>query len=328
MTRRALLSGSRAATTTTTPAVPYYEPLAYALPTTAPYNVPSYLVTPTPDGSGEMVHPCVVDFGQARWHGFRYWMAVTPQTGNSDAVENPCILVSNNAVEWAPPPGLTNPIAPKPEAEPAHNSDTHLIHDPTSDVLWCVYRESVHNATRNPYETIIAKSSADGVHWSAPVVMVGQNDLNTNRAMLSPSVIRKGEGDWWMTFCPGSTWRAPSIAGPWTKVSNHAWTNRQGAPWHSFVMWDAARSRWLMLAEDGDLFTATSPDCITWTKTSAPIVPQTRPGAWDNTLYRSCFTLHENGTGVRVWYSSGFTAHQGWRIGYTQMPLTVWTTPA
>ena len=40
------------------------------------------------------------------------------------------------------------------------------------------------------------------------------------------------------------------------------------------------------------------------------------------TLYRAQFQPHENGTHFRVWYSSN--GPSSWRIGYTQVPRSLW----
>ena len=47
-------------------------PPPYQIPTEPPYNVPQYLTTPTEDGSGSTVHPCVLDFGPNGWRGLAW----------------------------------------------------------------------------------------------------------------------------------------------------------------------------------------------------------------------------------------------------------------
>ena len=66
-------------------------------------NAATPLTLSTYDGSGQVVHPSVLDFGQGlvkpgstSWNGYRYWMAITPfPNGNSDH-ENPCLYASND----------------------------------------------------------------------------------------------------------------------------------------------------------------------------------------------------------------------------------------
>ena len=71
-------------------------------------------VTPTPDGTGYIIHPSVVDMGPQEWNGFRWWRLDTPYANQSGAEENPCIYGSNDRINWEVPAGLTNPIDPWP----------------------------------------------------------------------------------------------------------------------------------------------------------------------------------------------------------------------
>ena len=53
-------------------------------------NASTPLTTPTYDGSGETVHPAVIDAIAATgsiWNGHRYWMAVTPYPSTNDDFE-------------------------------------------------------------------------------------------------------------------------------------------------------------------------------------------------------------------------------------------------
>ena len=50
-------------------------------------NAPAPLVTPTYDGSGQVVHPDVVHV-PGGWNGYEYWMGMTPYpNGNNDLRE-------------------------------------------------------------------------------------------------------------------------------------------------------------------------------------------------------------------------------------------------
>ena len=76
-------------------------------------NAPAPLVTPTYDGSGQVVHPDVVHV-PGGWNGYEYWMGMTPYPNSNDDFENPSVLASNDNVTWVVPPGVTNPLAPEP----------------------------------------------------------------------------------------------------------------------------------------------------------------------------------------------------------------------
>jgi hypothetical protein len=74
-------------------------------------NARAALVTPTYDGSGQVVEPTVLHFPN-RWQGYSYWMAISPYPNipGQAGFENPSILVSQDGQNWSVPSGLTNPI--------------------------------------------------------------------------------------------------------------------------------------------------------------------------------------------------------------------------
>ena len=92
-----------------------------------PQHIPTY------DGSDQSTHPSVLRF-DAPWHGYLYWMAMTPYPYNNDGLEDPSILVSNDAQTWIVPEGLTNPLTPAPK--PGHNCDVELVYNKERDELW------------------------------------------------------------------------------------------------------------------------------------------------------------------------------------------------
>jgi len=69
-------------------------------------NAPTWQNTPTYDGSGQVVNPDVVYFPSG-WHGYKYWLAMTPYPNSNDDYENPSILVSNDGA-----PGPSRPGSP------------------------------------------------------------------------------------------------------------------------------------------------------------------------------------------------------------------------
>ena len=86
------------------------------------------LTIPTYDGSNQLTHPKVLYFANG-WHGYHYWMSMTPYPYTMDRYENPSIVVSNDGEKWVVPIGLKNPISGLPVDVKigGHYSDPHLV---------------------------------------------------------------------------------------------------------------------------------------------------------------------------------------------------------
>lgn len=305
-------------TMTTAPAWPAVDPAAASGKQSAPWNADSYLVTPTPDGTGIGVHPSVVDFYNSPWRGWRYWMAFTPYASSNDDVENPCILVSNDGLAWQIPSGLTNPIEPWP-GDTAYNSDPELVYDPDGDRLICFWRKvDAGEVAAHTY----AKWSTDGVTWSARQSVIANQGVGD---CLSPSVVRRATNDWWLfgikrasgmgvnvyrSTDPLTGWSAPTAAS--LGVAD---------PWHAGVVWDGNAFRMLLVDAGGtfDMRALSSPDGVAWS--TSGVVMTSRSGSWDSKLYRPSIQVRD-GSWMRVWYSA--TTSSQWHIAETQMPRSLW----
>lgn len=308
----------------------------YPIPTEAPYNAAGWMPTPTADGSGSTVHPGVIDFGPGRlWHGYRFWMAVTGYYQSNNDYENPHILASLDEWRWEQPPGLTNPIYPLPPDGRFH-SDTDLEYDPRSDELVMIYREKLADGSQ---QTFLARSP-DGVTWPAK----GQA-LNWTRPsgidaqVLSPSIVRRGEGDWWLFGIDYSNhqrflvYTASAPDGAWAGPTLTPVVGMPATPWHIDVIWHDSAWRALVdvKASDGieneGLYAGSSTDGIAWSWSASPVLTPSASG-WDaGEMYRGTFTAHENGTHYRVWYSSKAPPPDSWRTSYTEIPITAWPVP-
>lgn len=300
----------------------------YPIPQSAPYNPPIYCETPTPDGTGSMVHPDVVDFGPGKkWHGWRFWMAVTPFYNSNDDEENPCILVSNDCFHWQPPAGLANPVYPMPTA-PRFNSDTDMVYDPRSDELLLLYREQ--QATG--FHQLMLARSPDGITWPwRPTPLVW--DWGAIQ-IPSPAMIRRGPAEWVMFGLHYDTrnigrWTTTSPEGNWGMPTWGTGTRPAGVtPWHLDVIWHAGAYRALVdmgpgasTANDG-LYAASSVDGVAWVWNMTAVIARPASG-WDSLqLYRPTLQPHENGTHYRVWYSA--QGPDSYRVGYTELPTSLW----
>lgn len=257
-------------------------------------------ITPTYDGSGNIVHPSVVDMG-TRWNGYRWWRADTPYSGaNAAAIENPSIWGSNDRLNWEVPAGLTNPIDPWPGEATTnyqwYNSDTELVWDPQYRRLVCVWRE---------YEpgyglTFWAASSEDGITWTHhpdPLLTPAQNQ---GVVLKSPTIVRAPDGVWRMmtmdgvadvTVMPGTQmWTAPALLGPWTKDTTtptvFALPDGSG-PYHGDMIYHGGV--WLAIVRG--VYAAASLDGYVWTVGATPIpgissyrptmLPSTEAGFYD-----------------------------------------------
>lgn len=304
--------------------------LPYTFPTGSPYNVPMAAETPTPDGSGQAMHPDVLDFGRSGWKGWRYWMAMTPLPNGYEPDENPCILVSNDGYRWQAPAGITNPVYPWPGY--SYNADTELAYDPATSGLIMVWKGPDEGSAW----PLLYGRSTDGVTWTEAAPLLWGTGVEPTEQQVSPAILRMGDGTWrmWTNGYPSYTltlWTATSPEGPWGNP-----TTCTGLPpgpttsglWHMNVH-HAPGGGFHMLYNTSlraAVVTATSADGITWADGNAVIVPSA-PGGWDDAAFhRSAFTLHDNGTHYRVWYS-GSPGGNAWGIGYTQIPLTEWPTP-
>lgn len=324
-----MLTGTRARWRTSPP--------PYQIPTEPPYNVPQYLTTPTEDGSGSTVHPAVLDFGPNGWRGWRFWMAVTGYWQSDDDYENPHILVSQDGIGWQPPEGLTNPVYKVTGA--SFHSDTHLTYDPDTDTLWLFFRRLILGASFELHrQQVFYASTTDGVTWPASATELNWYRPHGDGQVLSPAIVRRGPGDWWLFGYYHSTrqmviYRASAPDGPWTGPTWGVGDPAAGTPWHLYVINDGGIFRAIcdlgpkyLGAGDG-LVAGSSRDGLNWSWAADHILSlPADEEAWDSgELYRTTFTRHENGTHYRVWYSAN--GPDSWRTGYTEMPVSHWPDP-
>jgi hypothetical protein len=276
----------------------------------APLDIPTY------EGSGQAVHPDVVYFPDG-WHGHKYWMAMTPYPYDTDTYENPSILVSDDGLSWSVPDGLTNPIVPRPVCD--HNSDPDIVYNPRGDELYLYYTEQ-SRADRCPGQnanSIRLVTSADGVNWSAPQVVMTW-DLNTDPLYLSPAVLYvDGVFHMWLAGSAGGIAHSTSEDGVhWSPLESSDVTP---VPWHLDVAY--VDGEFVMLIVDSPvagarLVAATSSDGKEWSATNDPVLS---PGdGWDDErIYRSTLLYDDSPGLLRLWYSARSSAGQ-WHIGYTE----------
>lgn len=156
-------------------------------------NSASFLNIKTYDGGNQGLHPSCLYFKDG-WCGYKFWFVFTPYKGMNDAIENPCMYVSNDGEHFTSIEGA-NPlddIALTKEQE--YNSDPELVYNSDLDRIECWWRR----VQTNEYPTeegknreIIYRSyTTDGKSWSDKQVMLDyKNDYNDTTGVISPSLI-------------------------------------------------------------------------------------------------------------------------------------------
>lgn len=252
-----------------------------------------------------MVHPDIYDAGTT-WNGHRYWMAVTPYTDTTAAVEKVCILVSDDKITWTVPAGLTNPVTPETRSDP----DIVV----TGGTMWMIYR--------NFTDAICMRSSTDGVTWSDEAVVITGT---TTTSLLSPAVIYYG-GEWVMftvKYDSGTPTNSilekrtcATINGTWSEPTTCTVNNLPAGKylWHQDVIVDGT-TLWAALNLSASyLYLASSVDGgATWTVEASPII--TPSGLWDTNIYRA--TILRTLLGFDIWYSANNNGSpKEWFLGY------------
>lgn len=341
MTRRLLLAAGGSAAEPPPPVdpppgggTPNEPTLPYAFPTSAPWNVPTYTITPTPDGTGSVLHPGVLDFGGTPWRGWRFWMAVTPMFHGIEDLENPCILVSADGYDWQPPPGLTNPLYADPPdiGGKVYNSDTDLVYDEPNDRLLVFWREVDEGL---PLETIWRMQSTDGFTWTNRTIAAQKN---SKIELISPAVTTFGDGAamWVMNSGNLAIRFADTLTSPFNADTESACTWIGGQPagaWHVGIIRHGAGWKGLLLCTNiagYRLLPISSTNGVTWKHGPPVLLPVGGTPNWQHhEVYRASLQPHQDGLHMRVWYSGTDTpddADTSWRVGYTRIPLTEWPT--
>ncbi len=285
--------------------------------------------TPTYDDSGQVVHPDIVYFANG-WNGYRYWLVMEPYPFSQDSYENPSILVSNDGASWAPPPGITNPIA---LPNTSYLADADLVYDQASNQMWMYYpHQTVNGQTR-----MIRKTSSDGINWGDPY---NEPLLFTvpDYQLLSPAVVKVGSTYrmWSVNTgaqgCDGQSnyvqVRTSTNGTSWSAPSNVSLSIPNMLPWHIDVIYVPSKAEYWALVPayapgsdctNTELYFAKSSDGTNWTTYSTPAL---RKGAsWDSgQIYRSTLIYDADTDMLRVWYS----ANNGsiWRQGYAERKYT------
>jgi len=272
------------------------------------FDQPATLALATYDGSGQVVHP---DFAATPPTMFAsgYHLAITPYPFGDARRENPSLFGGRRFDTWGLDPGAPNPVV-LPRA--GYLSDPDLVYQPDARELWLYYRQVTD---RNVVHLI---RSTDGIAWSAPVDVVS----GPNHDVVSPSVVRRGPGDWWMWSVRSGTLgcSAPSTTVDVRRsMDGITWSDPKTAdltagalwPWHIDVEWIPSRNEfWALYNAKTDtgcttpaIYLATSTDGLTWKTVERPVLMKGRIPAFQDIVYRSTFAYDPTTDAVTFWYS-------------------------
>lgn len=293
---------------------------------------PFQLQTPTYDGSGEAVHPDVLDL-PGGWRGQHYWLAMTPYAKSSTKLENPSLLVSDDGLSLRVPDGLANPVVRKPGRAPDYNSDPELVYEASTDRLVMFYR-----LVEKKTNTIRVVTSVDGLHW--------RQERNAfwvhGHAAVSPTIVPARASSpamvWYVDAGKGGCHAASTRVMLRTardsmgRVANTAWSEPQTTTlsqpgyviWHMKVRYVPSKGEyWAVYSafpekavgcEIDDLFFARSADGIHWTTYNEPILRH-EDHEWSSAaVYRSTFLYYPASDELRLWVSARNTAGN-WTLG-------------
>lgn len=147
----------------------------------------------TYDGGNQGLHPSCLYFKDG-WNGFKFWFVFTPYKDMNDAIENPCVYVSNNGVDFTPIE-TANPLdditLPK---EQEYNSDPELVYNSDMDRLECWWRRvqtSEYPTEEGKNRELIYHSyTTDGKYWSDKELILNyKNKINGTLGVISPALI-------------------------------------------------------------------------------------------------------------------------------------------
>lgn len=304
-------------------------------------NAVNYLTTPTHEGSGQVVHPSVIDFllehGMPTWAEYRYWMAITPYPGGNDAHEDPNILASNDGLKWVVPNGMVNPLddATGGLSEGGYNNDPELVYNPDTNELW-VYYCYAHSSV---LEERLVKVSPD-MSYTPPQTIISITPwTQVDNKKRSPAIWRESANRWHM-WGGGGTLNPPYNIYYSFSEDGIGWSEPQQClnsdgndPFQALV---SGMYNWHMSVKPNyrenriEFFSYTNGtgegiyyaqcDMNNPTVINTPIATPILSGAvgkWDAKLYRASFVIGNDNNSYRyhIWYTA--RNNNEWHLGYT-----------
>jgi hypothetical protein len=292
-----------------------------AAPIITPPPGPIHVLTlVTYEGSGQAVHPDAA-LTPPSWGGALTELFVTPYPNGDASKENPS-LFAGSLSDWLVPSGVTNPIAHPADG---YLSDPDEVFNPETNELWLYYRGVT---TEN--QIFLIKGSGPS-HWTAPILVASA----PNHSIVSPTVVRRGGGDWLMwsvnsgvAGCGSSSTtvelRRSSDGITWSDPVTTDLTAPNAFAWHIDVEWIPSRQEfWATynVKDPGSCTTATldfaqSGDGVHWVTAPSPVLARGAIPEFSDIVYRASLLYDAATDGITLWYSGARFANNRytWRI--------------
>ena len=272
----------------------------------------------TYDGSGQVVHP---DYAAtpAGTFGLPRHLAITPYPFGNAAFENPSFFESQRRDAWQRPAGGRDPVV-LPAA--GYLSDPDLVYVADQGELWLYYRQ----VTSDNIVQLVRTS--DGRNWSAPVEVVRA----PNHRIVSPSVVRRESGDWWMfavnsgsSGCGAASTvvevRRSTDGIHWGPVAPVQLSQPDLWPWHIDVQWIPQLNRFWALynvktaggCTTPAVYLAESADGLDWQVVAQPVLVKGAIPELQDIVYRSTFEYDPATDAVTFWFSGARYESGGYR---------------
>ena len=320
-----------------------------AFNTPALSNAKQYLTIPTYEGSGQVVHPSVIDFrneyGIDAWSGYRYWMVLTPYPQSRDEFENPSLYASHDGFTWIVPHNISNPLATASELDKGFLSDPDMIYNPDTDQLWIYYRSV--NSDVLAMKLIRINTDLTLVN---PVTIMEKSPWSHKDNRYRSLCLWRESADRWHMWGGGGEKKSPYSTNYFFSRDGFCWgepqrvVNENGVDpfqanglsnWHmsakpnakerrvEFLVYSTVNNSFPFLYSNKNpiVYAECSMESPTVFRTpvTSPVMLPSKSG-WDNgRLYRCSFRIVDNGTAYlySLWYSAQGSDGQ-WHLGYTE----------
>jgi hypothetical protein len=277
-------------------------------PIPEPQSSVHLLALETFDGSGQSVHPDAA-ITPLSWGASETELFATPYPNGDASKENPSLYAKRSTLDWLVPPGVMNPIA---RAAAGYLSDPDEVFNPETNELWLYYRSVT---TTN--DIFLVRGSAP-TRWSSPTLVA----RGSNHTIVSPTVVRRGQGDWMMwSVNSGATGCASSATTVELRRSTDGinWSDPVATDlseetvfaWHIDVQWIPSKGEfWATFnvkipgsCTTSALHFAKSVDGLHWVVEPGPVLVRGAIPAFTDIVYRASLLYDETTDIITLWYS-------------------------